>query len=698
MSVDASFAEVVTHARTCDVMMPGGAGTLVLVTLDNGHDHKLPTTLGPAGLAELGATLDAVLARPEIAAVAVTGKPYVFCVGADLKGVAALQDVDDARAMGALGHAVFGRLRAARVPTFAFVNGAVMGGGLELALHCHSRTVSSGVAAVALPETFLGLVPGWGGATIVPQLLGAERAVQLIIENPLDNNRMLRGRQAYDLGLADAIFEPADFLEQSIAWAAGVVLGTTTVDRPEPDRGAAWTSAVARGRAVADARRHGAAPAPYRALELIEAARDRTPEEGFSAEVDVLADLMMGDEFRAGVYAFDLVQRRAKRPVGAPDQALARPVAKIGIVGAGLMAGQLALLLARRLLVPVVMSDLDQVRVEHGIGYVHAEVAKLEARSQVTPDLANRLRSLVTGVVDLAGFADADLVIEAVFEDLAIKERVLADLEKIVGPTCVLATNTSALSVTAMAAGLDHPERVVGLHFFNPVAVLPLVEIVRAEQTDDPTLATAFEVGKRLRKSCILVQDAPAFVVNRLLTRFLGEAAAAVDAGTPIEVVDDALRSLGLPMGPFELLGLVGPAVALHVAETLHVAFPDRFTVSPVLTGLVEAGKRSVYVDGPGRQRVVDPEVAALQTAQGSGWTAHEVRARAVRALAEEIRLMLDEGVVADVRDIDLAMLLGAGWPFHLGGIAPHLDRTGTSEEVTGNRFLAPGVASVPAT
>jgi len=284
-------------------------------------------------------------------------------------------------------------------------------------------------------------------------------------------------------------------------------------------------------------------------------------------------------------------------------------------------------------------------------------------------------------------------VIEAVFEDLAVKRKVFAEVEELVSETCVLATNTSSLSVTEMAAGLKHPERVVGFHFFNPVAVLPLLEVVRGEATDDATLATAFAVGAKLKKSCVLVKDAPAFVVNRLLTRFMGEVIAAVDEGTPIEVADHALDGLGLPMTPFALLQLVGPAVALHVAETLHAAFPDRFKLSENLAKLVEAGKPGVY--GPDFQ--IDPEARAIFSGGDRPSTAEEVRLRALRALAEEIRIMLEEGVVSAPQDIDLCMILGAGWPFHTGGITPYLDRTGISEEVNGRRFLEPGVASVPA-
>jgi hypothetical protein len=236
---------------------------------------------------------------------------------------------------------------------------------------------------------------------------------------------------------------------------------------------------------------------------------------------------------------------------------------------------------------------------------------------------------------------------------------------------------------------------VVGFHFFNPVSVLPLVEIARADKTDDAAVATAFAVGKSLKKSCVLVADRPAFVVNRLLTRFLGEVTKSVDEGTPFGVADKALEPLGLPLTPFVLLQLVGPAVALHVAETMHEAFPDRYYVSENLGRLVAAGKTSVYVWDDGTPKV-DPEVADLFSIGTSPSSEDEVRRRALDAMAEEIDLMLAEHVVEDVRDIDLCMLLGAGWPFHLGGVTPYLDREGVSERVTGHRFLEPGVASLP--
>ncbi|MGH8867588.1 MAG: 3-hydroxyacyl-CoA dehydrogenase NAD-binding domain-containing protein [Actinomycetes bacterium] len=688
--------EVVTAAHVRYVDLPLGAGKAALVTLDNGYDHTKPNTFGPGGLRALSAALDEVAARDDLAAVAVTGKPFIFAVGADLKGVGLLSGREEGLAVARLGHAVFRRLGELDVPTFALVNGAAMGGGLELALHCTYRTVSSGAQGIATPECFLGLVPGWGGTYLLPRLVGAEKAVTVVVSNALSQNRMLDGPKAHALGIADAMFEPADFLERSLHWVAQVLRDEVAVERPDHTADAeVWDAAVTAGRATADAVVHGAAPAPYRALDLIAAARTASRDEGFAAEDEALADLVMSEELRSGIYAFDLVQRRAKKPVGAPDPGMARQVGKVGLVGAGLMAGQLALLVARRLEVPVVMTDLDQARVDKGVGYVHGEIDTLLGKGRVSPDKANRLKALVTGSTETAAFADADFVLEAVFEEMKVKKQVFAEVEQHVSPECILATNTSSMSVTEMAADLAHPERLVGFHFFNPVAVLPLLEVVRGGRTDDASLATAFAVGKALKKSCVLVKDAPAFVVNRLLTRFLGEITAAVDEGTPVDVADRALAPLGLPMTPFVLLQLVGPAVALHVAETMHEAYPDRFAVSDNLRRIVEAGKTGVYVwNGPTPE--VDPEVAALMQQGDAPLTEEAVRDRALAALAEEARLMLDEGVVAEAQDIDLCLVLGAGWPFHLGGVTPYLDRVGVSERVTGQRFLPRGVASLP--
>ena len=691
-----SEGEVVTHALSRDIKLPHTAGTAVLITLDNGRDHTRPNTLGARGLGELNRAIDAAQARDDVLAIAVTGKPFMLAAGADLSAFSKIVNRDDALAIARIGHAVYDRLHTSQVPTFAFINGLALGGGLELTLHCHYRTVSAAAPGIALPECFLGLFPGWGGAYLVPNLIGADRAVQLIIENPLSQNKMLTGSEAHQLGLADAIFDGADFLARSLDWAGQIVAGSLTVTRPEVDRGESWSDALARGHSFADSKVFGASPGPYRALELMAAAKSADRATAYGAEDEALADLIMSPELRASLYAFDLVQKRARKPAGSPDSNLARAVTKVGVVGAGLMASQLAILFLRRLQVPVVITDLDQERVDKGLGSVSAEIDRLLGKRRISPDEANRLRALISGTTELVDFADCDFVIEAVFEEISIKKQVFADLEKHVSGSCVLATNTSSLSVAQMAADLDHPERVVGFHFFNPVAVLPLLEIVRAPATDEETLATAFQVAKTLKKNAVLVRDSAGFVVNRLLLRWMVEIFAAVDEGTPVPVADAALRPLGLPMSPGVLLQLVGPAVALHVVESLHAAFGDRFPVSRNLQALVDAQMPGIYDWTPEGKPYVSNETVQLLVVGDQPSTAEQVRDRVLNALASEIGLMLEEEVVAAPMDIDLCLILGAGWPFHLGGITPYLDREGVSERVLGRRFLPLGIASIP--
>ena len=689
--------EVITHSLVRDVDLApfGFNGSLALITLDNGLDHTRPNTLGPQSLIALDAAItDAVSRKP--AAIAIIGKPFIFAAGADLSALSFLNQREQAVAIGKLGHDVFRRFDEIGIPTFAFINGLALGGGLEIGLHCNYRTLAT-TAFTALPEVFLGLVPGWGGATILPKLVGPERAVQVIIGNALNNNTMMKSKDALALGVVDAVFEPADFLEKSVSFAARILNGSLKIDRKDYSSDPAWDAALAAGRAAALKKFGGAELAsPTKALELIAAAKSNSRGAGFDAEDIALADLTMSDPLRASLYAFNVIQKKRKKVEGAPKPAVARKVARVGVVGAGLMASQLALLLLRNLKCPVVMTDIDQERADKGVAWVKNELAKLVEKKRMSAESAARLALLISGSADQSVFAGCDFVIEAIFEELSLKQELFKKLEKIVGPECVLATNTSSLSVQRMSEGLEHPERVVGFHFFNPVAVMPLLEIARTTHTDDATTATAVSIGKELKKTMIICKDAPGFVVNRLLTRFMGEITDAMDEGTDPQVADSAMRSIGFPMSPFELLGLVGPGVALHVAETLHENLGPRYRISPTMQAMVKAGVKTFYIKNEDGTHAANPAAVALVHKGDSPSTSEQVRLRALKALAEEARMMLDEGVVSTPAEIDLCMLMGAGWPMHLGGILPFLDREGISESVCGQRFHAPGIASLP--
>ncbi len=689
--------EVITQSLVRDVDLTpfGFKGSLALITLDNGLDHTRPNTLGPQSLMALDAAITDAAARTP-AAIAIIGKPFIFAAGADLSGLAFLNTREQAVAIGKLGHDVFRRLDEINIPTFAFVNGLALGGGLEIALHCNYRTLAT-TAFTALPEVFLGLVPGWGGATILPKLIGPERAVQVIIGNSLNNNTMMKAKEAMALGVVDAMYEPADFLEKSVSFAARILNGAQKIERKDYSADPAWDAALSAGRATALKKFGGAEMAsPTKALELIAAAKTNSRGAGFDAEDQALADLTMSDPLRASLYAFNVIQKKRKKVEGAPKPALARKVARVGVVGAGLMASQLALLLLRNLKCPVVMTDIDQARADKGVAWVKAELTKLVEKKRMSAESAARLALLISGSADQSVFAGCDFVIEAIFEELSLKQELFKKLEKIVGPECVLATNTSSLSVQAMSEGLEHPERVVGFHFFNPVAVMPLLEIARTTHTDDATTATAVSIGKELKKTMIICKDAPGFVVNRLLTRFMGEITDAVDEGTDPQVADNAMRSIGFPMSPFELLGLVGPGVAVHVAETLHANLGPRYRISPTMQAMVKEGVKTFYLKNDDGTFSANPAALALVHKGDAPSTAEQVRLRALKALAEEARMMLDEGVVSSPAEIDLCMLMGAGWPMHLGGILPYLDREGISDSVCGQRFHAPGIASLP--
>ena len=690
--------EVVTKAILREVSLApfGTSGTLSLITLDNGMDHNRPNTFGAAGLESLRAAIDAAQSSDSVA-IAITGKPFIFAAGADLSGLSFLTNKSQALTIGKLGHDVFRKLGESKKPTFAFINGLALGGGLEVGLHCHYRSLAS-TAFIGLPECFLGLVPGWGGATILPKLIGPEKAVQVIILNALNNNTMLKAKDALGLGVVDAVYEPADFLENSIKFAASVISGNKKIERADYSKDSdGFAKAIATGRAAV-AKKYGGAQiaSPLKALELIAAAQTNTLSQGFDAEDQVLADLVMTDALRASLYSFNLIQKKRKKVEGAPKPALARKISKVGVVGAGLMASQLALLMLRNLKVPVVITDLDQERVDKGLAWINGEIAKLVEKKRLSPEGAARLLGNISGSVDQKVFASADFILEAIFEELSLKQTLFKDLEKIISPECILATNTSSLSVEAMAEGLTNPERVVGFHFFNPVAVMPLLEVARTSKTDDATTATAINIGKDLKKTMVIVKDAPAFVVNRLLTRFMGEVTDAMDEGTPYEVADAAMKPLGFPMSSLELLGLVGPGVALHVAQTLNKNLGPRYKISPTMERFVKEGVRTFYIKDEKGVNQINPAALALLEKGNSPSTADHVRERALKAIATEAKMMLDEGVVATAAEIDICMLLGSGWPMHLGGILPYLDREGISEAVCGSRFHPAAVASLP--
>ena len=636
-------------------------GPVALVTIDNGADWRKPNTFGEAALRSLEDVLGRLRTR-DWRGLLVTGKPLVFAAGADITQFPGIT-AERAREGAAAGHDLFGRLRELPFPTLAAVNGAALGGGLELALHCDVRTMASNVRHVGFPEVFLGLFPAWGGTQLVPRLVGASAAVKLIVDNPLKQNRLSRAADALELGLVDHVLDPVEFVDESLELLVGRIEAGEGKREPPP---IFRTSAevVRKARSRVDDAVHGQAPAPYTALELIEGAALWTSPKGTPPRPRRSPSSCPARRRR----------RRSTRSTSSSGASSARPASPRCRHGGssasassapGSWHRQLATLFLRRLEVPVVLTDVDAERAGEAVASIHGELAGLVAKGRLSAGKARFLGSIVTAGNGIEAYAGCDLVLEAVFEELDVKQDVFRALEGVVSPECLLVTNTSSLSVGAMGAGLEHPERVVGLHFFNPVAVLPLVEVVRTPATDDATLATAWDVTRKLGKRGVLVKDAPAFVVNRMLTRQSTVLMQALESGNTFEETDEAGLRLGIPMPPSALLAMVGPRVANHVLQTLNAAFPDRFPVSPTL------------------QALADGELPSLEEEDGRA-TVDEIHERILEALADEARHILDDGVVASAADIDACLILGAGYPFFRGGITRHLDQTGVSERVTG--------------
>lgn len=639
------------------------------------------------GLLDLQAALGH-LAGLDVEAVVLAGNEHSFGSGADLGVLASVNSRAEGERAAHLGWQSFRALAALPVPSFALITGYALGGGLELALFADYRVARSDTGGIGLPEVGLGILPGWGGAWQLGRLAGAQAAIATAVDDSM-RGRTQRAAQALERGVVDAVLPAGSWERDWLVWVAERV---DAGKRPEPvpvDE-AAWRAVVEAAAARLRAGRPRSSQAPEVTLELIAKLPGQDLDTAEQETSLAFGDLLYSDVARASIYAQGLTRRRPVVP-SALSRGRARPVDRVGILGAGLMASQLATLIAGRARVPVVLTDLDAERAARGLELVRGRLSRQVSRGALSEAAATEIADLVTATADPAGIAGADLVIEAIFEELQAKQQAFAAAERQLAPDAILATNTSSLSITAIAEPLAHPERVIGFHVFNPVEVVPLLEIIPGARTSPDAAATALDLGTRLRRSVVFSADAPGFVVNRLLTRMFDIPLQALDAGCDAADVDRSLDGLGLPMTPLQLLDFVGPAVQLHVSQTMHQAFPERFGLPVWLGRVVEAGLGTVLAED-GR---LSPQAAALLPAPAEQADAAGLLTEAVEALAQEVRLMLDEGVVAEPADIDFAVLLGANWPRELGGITPALDRWGVSERVTGRRFHPRGTVTL---
>lgn len=610
-----------------------------------------------------------------IAVVIWSGKPDTFIAGADVNEIAEIEDDLDGSRKSAMGQRIFNRLGRLGIPKIAAIRGTCLGGGTELALACDWRVASDTPATmIGLPEIKLGLIPGFGGSVRLPRLIGVQRALSMIL-----TGRSLSAATAYRYGLVDHLFDDAGFQHSVAQVALDAVLGRVERVLPHATARDRFLENTRLGRRLLfrGARRRVRStsgtryPAALTAIDVIEESLDMPFDDALSVEAEALGQVAATDVCRNLVRLFR-GGRAANRTFAPEIAARQREVKKVAVLGAGVMGGGIAELAAAHDL-PVILKDIDREALDLGLRHASELLQKAGKRGIIAPEEVGLKFALVHGTLSYEQFGDVDVVIEAVVERLRVKQQVLRDVEAELPAHAVFATNTSSLSVTELSRAAARPDRVVGLHFFNPVHRMPLVEIVRGESSSDAALATVFGLAQRLGKTPVLVADRPGFLVNRLLAPYLNEVGFLLEDGADVVRIDRTLKEFGLPMGPCRLLDEVGFDVAAHVAKEMARAFGDRMRPSAALetlTGLGRLGKKNGrgFYTYSGREERVDREVGRAFGSRGGGARPEEIIDRCLLISVNEAMYALEEGVVAGPGDVDLAMVLGTGFPPFRGG------------------------------
>ncbi len=642
------------------------------------------------------------------AVVIISGKPENFIAGADIEEFVALKSREEATRLSRDGQAILDRVAASRKPVVAAIQGACLGGGLELALACHYRVAADHPKTVlAAPEVQLGIIPGAGGCNRLPRVVGLRAALEMIL-----SGKNVRASRALRMGLVDELVAPPILRDVAVA-AARRLAGGAPRRRPGPRGVAAWlfdrsapgqALVLRRARTMTLKQTGGHYPAPLAALDAVRISLASGLERGLAQEAELFGAMAVTDVSRRLVDVFFATTALKKDP-GVPAPAPApRPVARLGILGAGFMGSGIAAVAASQAGVPVRLKDADLPRVGAGLRSASDIVLERVRRRSITRREGARLLALISGSADYSGFRTADLVIEAVFEDVEVKRAVLREVEAVARPECVFASNTSTIPIARIAEAARRPETVIGMHFFSPVHRMPLLEVVVGERTAPETTVTAVAFGRRMGKTVIVVRDRPGFFVNRILAPYICEAGRLLAEGAPIEAIDDAMSRWGFPVGPITLLDEVGLDVAAKAARVMVDAFGER--LKPVIdVGVLVAdhrlGRKSgrgFFVYRKGRKGDVDPlAYQALAVTPGVAPPEDKIAERLAFAMLNEAARALEEGVIGSPRDGDIGAIFGIGFPPFRGGPFRTVDALGARTVVEtlerlgaayGERFL----------
>ncbi|MGE0158344.1 MAG: 3-hydroxyacyl-CoA dehydrogenase NAD-binding domain-containing protein [Gemmatimonadales bacterium] len=623
-----------------------------------------------------------------------SGKPESFIAGADIDAIAAIDDPAEAEAKIRMGQAVFSDLASLHVPTVAAVHGICVGGGLELALACNLRVLSdSKKTSLQFPEVMLGILPAWGGTTRLPRLVGLQASLDMLL-----SGKRVDASRARRMGIADEVFPEALFLAKVGDYARTVAargapsetrrkraLSSRLLEGTPFGRKAILT--VARRKVIASTGGHY--PAPLRILDILDAHATGSVEASLDAEARGAAALVVSPTSKNLVHVYYLREAAKKGP---PTETRPAPVKLLGVLGAGVMGGGIAHVAADNG-IRVYMKDIRHDAVAGGLQHARSRFDKAVERRRLSRREAAQRMELIGGGLDFRGIAGADLIVEAVVERMDVKRAVLKETEKLVRADCVLATNTSSLSVDAMAEALERPERFCGMHFFNPVDRMPLVEVVRGAESSAAAVATVYALALRLGKVPVVTADGPGFVVNRILGPYLNEAGHLLGDGATVDEIDAAAKAFGMPMGPLRLIDEIGVDVSRHAGASLHEALGERLAPAPVLLALGNTerlgrkGGVGFYVYEKGEEKRVDETIyqeLGSVIPQQRNVPEREIVDRLVLAMINEASRVLEERIVASAGSLDLAMIMGTGFPPFRGGLLRHADSLGAPAVLTG--------------
>lgn len=627
---------------------------------------------------EFAGVVDQLASSSELERVIIASrKPGIFIAGADVSEFSQATRPEQIREYVRLGQQTFQKLSRLPQTVVAAIDGACVGGGCELAISCDWRVMSdSPKAQIGLPEVKLGIFPAWGGATKLPRLIGLPAALDIIL-----NGKTVDGRRAKKSGLVDEVVESGIVLEVAKKLSTrGKRKGGGRTKFYIEGNPLARKLIFAKARKAVLSKTHGHYPAPLKAIDVMQYAMATSVERGLEREADAVAPLILDPVAQNLVRLFFLMEESKKDPIAARP----KEISSVGVLGAGIMGGGIAQIVADKTDAEVRMRDINWNAIGGGMKAAAKIWKRKVDRRRMSRGEMQRKLARITGTTDWTGFSRVDAVIEAVVERLDVKRQVLSEFESLAQPGAIFATNTSTIPITQIAAEAAHPENVVGMHFFNPVDRMPLVEVIRGEKTSDVAIATIAALARKLGKTVVHCNDGPGFVVNRILGPYMNESAHLLEAGNSIESLDKIMVEFGMPLGPMALLDEVGIDVAAKVAGILSEAFGPRIDKSSVVKKLYADGRygkkngKGLYRYEDGKRKGPDPTVYTLLGIRSPHPADPKVAVeRMVFAMINEAALILDEKIVGSAGELDLAMIMGTGFPPFRGGLLRYADSLG---------------------